>query len=144
MFVNNRDQLSGFGQRLFDLMTEAGFNTPRALAVRLLEQGLVIVNTRAKDPYKSQQSAIGCVEKKINHHLHEQTAKRLQVEFVLAYCNVFNCTPDYLFGFINTRYHSKNIQNACECTGLASRPSIIWINAGIPVQHILVILFSRI
>ena len=115
-----KDSLSKFGKRLSDLM---GQDTAKTLAKKLLDEGLVKVQYRGdKDDLNAlankEKNAIGAVEKKINKHLHAPDPSQIQGEFVLAYCNHFNCSADYLLCRTDIKTPNVAIRQICELTGL--------------------------
>lgn len=119
MAIKNDENLSPFGQKLLNLMGEQRCDTPKALAKKLLEAKLVSVNTRGKDIYKNEDNAVGSIEKKIRIHLHADDATCLQGEFVNAYCNFFDCSADFLFGYTDIRTPDVEVRKICEITGLS-------------------------
>lgn len=142
MFANKRDELSGFGQRIFDLMNAAGYPVVRDFAIKLLEQGLVTVNTRSKDPVKSRECAIDCVERKIVTHLNSANSNCLQGEFANAYHQFFGCSMDYLYGYTNVKTPSIEMQAICHYLGLSERAVYNLINGntyrkGYPINAVL-------
>ena len=46
--------------------------------------------------------------KKIQKHLNSDTTDDLQGEFVTAYCSLFKCSADYIFGFIPLENHEDS------------------------------------
>lgn len=121
MSIKNDEGLSGFGQKLMSLMLEVECDTPKALAIKLLELKLVSVKTRGEDVFKNKENAIGSIEKKIRTHLHSEDASCLQGEFVNAYCKFFNCSADYLFGYTEIKSSDIDIREICEKTGLSQK-----------------------
>ena len=121
MSIKNDDRLLGFGQKLMCLMLEKECDTPKALAIKLLESKLVTVKTRGADVFKNKENAIGSIEKKIRNHLHSEDATCLQGEFVNAYCKFFGCYADYLFGYTEVRSSNIDIRGICEKTGLSQK-----------------------
>ena len=121
MSIKNNDGLSGFGQKLMCLMLEKECNTPKALAIKLLESKLVTVKTRGENLFKNKENAIGSIEKKIRNHLHSEDATCLQGEFVNAYCKFFGCSADYLFGYTDVKSSDIDIRGICEKTGLSQK-----------------------
>ena len=121
MSIKNDEGLSEFGQKLMRLMIEKECDTPKALAIKLLESKLVTVKTRGEDIFKNEINAIGSIEKKIRNHLHSENASCLQGEFVNAYCKFFGCSADYLFGYTEVRSPDIDIRGICEKTGLSQK-----------------------
>jgi hypothetical protein len=113
------DELSSFGNRLMELMQSKECDTPKALAMRLLDEKLVTVNTRGKDIYKNKDNAVGSVEKKVRAHLHAKDGSALQGEFVIAYCKFFGCSADFLFGFTDIKTSDMDIRTICSKTGFS-------------------------
>ncbi len=81
--------------------------TTKELAKILYNKKLVTVKQRYSydDFSKIYGNAIESVDKKIQKHLRSDTADGLQGEYVMAYCNFFGCSSDYLFGFIDCKTH---------------------------------------
>lgn len=121
MSIKNDESLSEFGQRLMNLMLEKECETPKALAIKLLESKLVRVKTRGEDVFKNKDNAIGSIEKKIRTHLHSEDATCLQGEFVNAYCMFFSCSADYLFGYTEVKSSDIDVRGICEKTGLSQK-----------------------
>ena len=119
MAIKNNDNLSEFGKRLLALMAEKECDSPKDLAIQLLDAKLVKVDYRGKDISKKRDNAIGSVVKKIRVHLHAEDATCLQGEFVHAYCQFFSCSADYLFGYTPIRTADIQIRQICERTGLS-------------------------
>lgn len=117
MSLKNANDLSEFGSRLSNLLTEKNVS-PRTLAKNLLEKGLVHVKSRGKDPWTKDNNAIGAVEKKIRAHIKAADANCLQGEFVIAYCKYFDISSDYLFGITKLRTSDMELRRVCEITGL--------------------------
>lgn len=108
-----------FKNRLWKLMEENNIDTAKSLAKKLYDNNYVSV--KQKDSFDDKRTiywrAIDSVEKKIQKHLNSNTAKKLQGEYVIAYCNFFNCSADYLFGNIECQTHSTQFIH--EYTGLS-------------------------
>lgn len=121
MSIKNDEGLSEFGQKLMGLMLEKECETPKALAIKLLESKLVKVKTRGEDVFKNKDNAIGSIEKKIRNHLHSEDATCLQGEFVNAYCMFFCCSADYLFGYTDVKSSDIDVREICEKAGLSQK-----------------------
>lgn len=121
MALKNDEYISEFGKKIISLMTEKGCDSPKILATKLYDAGLVTVKSQGKDKYKRRDNAIGSIEKKIRVHIHSDGAYCLQGEFVLAYCKFFECSADYLFGFTDIKSPDIDVQNICEKTGLSEK-----------------------
>lgn len=108
----NHDDMKLFKNRLWILMTESGYDTAGKLAAALIERGLVSVRHAdympgvALDPLQSKKD-IEATRKKVERHLNADTADALQGEFARAYCQLFGCSADFLFGFISTPKHAQ-------------------------------------
>lgn len=122
--TENHDNLTQFGNRLWALMNKKGYDTPRKLAIALFDDGLVSVNSRSNDfttDEEIRKNAIGSVEKKIMKHLHASTMTNVQGEYIVAYCEHFHCSADYLFGYTNIQTGNPDIRSACKVTGLSEQ-----------------------
>ena len=108
MALKNRDDISEFGKRLYGLIADMDnradnvedmIRSPKGLAKKLYDQGLVHVNTKENfnSDYVNYNNAINSIEKKIVRHINTGVIKDQQGEFVLAYCRFFNCSSDSIF-----------------------------------------------
>lgn len=117
--TEDHSNLKLFRNRLWKLMEEKHIFTTKELAKILYNKKLVTVKQRHSydDFSKIYGNAIESVDKKIQKHLRSDTADGLQGEYVIAYCNFFGCSADYLFGSIDCKTHdSQFIQDE---TGLS-------------------------
>ena len=130
MALKNRDDISEFGKRLYGLIADMDGDTeneedkiksPKGLAKKLYDQGLVHVNT--KDNFNSEyinyNNAINSIEKKIVRHINTGIIKDQQGEFVLAYSRFFNCSSDYILGLSEIKSPNLTVRGICEVTGLS-------------------------
>lgn len=117
--TEDHSDLTLFKNRLWKLMVEKHIYTTKELAKMLYNLNLVTVRQKPSydEPSKIHGNAIGAIDKKIQDHLKADTAKKLQGEFVIAYCTFFGCSSDYLFGFINCATH--DMQFIHDYTGLS-------------------------
>lgn len=129
--TEDHSDLTLFKNRLWKLMVEKHIYTTKELAKMLYNQKLVTVRQKNSydEPSKTYGNAIGAIDKKIQDHLKADTAKKLQGEFVIAYCTFFGCSSDYLFGFVNCATH--DMQFIHDYTGL-SEATINKLNSRIP------------
>ena len=110
--TENHDDMKLFKNRLWFLMSGTGYDTAGKLAAALIGRGLVSVRHAdytpgdAWDPLQEKKD-IEATRKKVERHLNADTADALQGEFVRAYCQLFNCSADFLFGFISTPTHAQ-------------------------------------
>lgn len=122
--TEQHDDLTQFGNRLWALMKERGYDTPQKLAIVLYNANLVSVNSKPNDfttPREIYKNAVGSVEKKIRAHLHASSPAKVQGEFIVAYCAHFQCSADYLFGYTEIQSGNPDIRNACKLTGLTEK-----------------------
>lgn len=111
-----------FGDRLLDLMEVKGFSTPKALAVKFYDDKIVKVHSReSTDPFSRRDNAISSIEKKIRVHTRLDKAEKVQGEFILAYCDFFECSADYLLGFTDIKTPNIDVRTICEKTGLCEK-----------------------
>ena len=117
------EDMSLFRNRLWKLMEQKKIGTVKQLAKVLYDAGLVKVNQKDNfnSPEANLNNAIGSVEKKIQTHLNADTCDRLQGEYVLAYCTIFGCSADYLFGRSDIVSGNIDVRRFCECTGLSEK-----------------------
>ena len=110
--TENHDDLQLFRNRLWFLMSKSGYDAAKKLAAALIKRGLVSVRHAdytpgdAWDPLQEQKD-IEATRKKVERHLNADTADALQGEFARAYCQLFGCSADLLFGFITTPTHAQ-------------------------------------
>jgi len=117
------NDLSAFGNRLWALM-ENVYDNPKDLATVLYDSGLVKVNSyRAayNEEWVTRKNAIGSITKKIEAHLNATEVDGAQGEMIRAYCSVFHCSADYLFGFTPIKSEDIEIRRICERTGLSEK-----------------------
>jgi len=117
------NDLSAFGNRLWALM-ENVYDNPKDLATVLYDSGLVKVNSyRAayNEEWVTRKNAIGSITKKIEAHLNATEVDDAQGEMIRAYCSVFHCSADYLFGFTPVKSGDIEIRRICERTGLSEK-----------------------
>lgn len=130
MALKNETDLSGFGLRLMNLMKEAGYDTPKKLATELYNKKLASVTPRkGGDIFRREGNAIESISKKINNHIKSTCATCLQGEFVKAYCEIFNVSADYLFGYTEIRSQDIAVREICKKTSLSENSVIRLINA---------------
>lgn len=116
--TEDHSDLSLFKNRLWKLMEAHGIYTAKELAKELYHNGLVSVKQKPnyESIEKNEGNAIGAVEKKIQVHLKSDTTDKLQGEYVSAYCRLFSCSADFLFGHIGETTH--DIHYISQETGL--------------------------
>ena len=130
MALKNREDISEFGKRLYGLIAEKDSKTenvedmirsPKGLAKKLYDQGLVHVNTKENfnSDYVNYNNAINSIEKKIVRHINTGIIKDQQGEFVLAYSRFFNCSSDYLLGLSEVKSANPTVRGISEATGLS-------------------------
>lgn len=107
--TEDHSNLKLFRNRLWKLMEEKHIFTTKELAKILYNKKLVTVKQRySYDNFsKIYGNAIESVDKKIQKHLRSDTTDGLQGEYVMAYCQFFGCSSDFLFGFIDCKTHDK-------------------------------------
>lgn len=114
------NDMSLFKNRLWSLMGEE-YNSPKQLAKELYDAGLVKVKQRENynDERVDNNNAYGSIEKKIRKHCKSDTASEVQGEFILAYCQFFGCSADYLLGFTDIRTDNMDTRQICDKTKLS-------------------------
>lgn len=119
------DDPSLFKNRLWTLMRgkDVNLDTPRKLATLLYNEGYVLAKKRNNDSFnehfKDKSNTIGSMEKKIRIQLNSDSADCMEGEYVIAYCNIFCCSADYLFGYTDIKTCDIEIRRICEITGLS-------------------------
>lgn len=90
MALRNDETISNLGQRLYSLMDEKGLDSPKDLAKRLYEEGLVHVKTRENynSPERDRDNAVLSIEKKIVRHIKSGVISDQNGEYVIAYRGV--------------------------------------------------------
>lgn len=121
MALRNDETISALGQRLYALMDEKGLTSPKDLAKKLYELGLVHVNTRENfnSPERDRDNAILSIEKKIVRHIKSGIVSDQNGEYVLAYSRFFECSSDYLLGLTDIRTPDVETRRICELLGLS-------------------------
>lgn len=120
--------LNSFCNRLIKLMYDNNYYDDNKCAVKrlakdLYDKGLVTVNQKPnfEDEKKNYNNAIEGVVNKIEVHLQADTPNKLQGEFVLAYCEIFGCSADYLFSNTSIISGNPDVRVFCEATGLSEK-----------------------
>ena len=120
MKKQEHNDMSLFKNRLWSLMSEK-YDSPKQLAKELYDAGLVRVKQRENynDERIDKNNAYGSIEKKIRKHCKSDNASVVQGEFILAYCQFFGCSADYLLGFTDIRTNNMDTRQICEMTKLS-------------------------
>ena len=117
------EDLSKFGNRLLNMMIGTKFDTAPKLATELYRRHLVSVKQKSTTvfagPEDVEKYAIGSIKKKIEAHINADTPDKLQGEFVRAYCELFQCSADYLFCRTDIKSPDMTVRAICEKTGLS-------------------------
>ncbi|MDE6993460.1 MAG: hypothetical protein K2P41_03405, partial [Lachnospiraceae bacterium] len=102
-------------------MDEKGLDSPKDLAKRLYELGLVHVKTRENynSPERDRDNAILSIEKKIVRHIKSGTVSDQNGEYILAYSKFFGCSADYILALTNIRTPDVETRRICELLGLS-------------------------
>ena len=102
-------------------------NLPRVLAMEFVNSGIVSLTAGAKE---TKEGLIENTRQKISRDI--KNGSPLKVEFLDWYCRFFNCSADYLMGYIDTPTHEeKEIQELTDLndgtvrTLLHKRPEVI-------------------
>lgn len=130
MALRNQESISEFGRRLYSLIDEYDsaaenkdnmIKSPKGLAKRLYDQGLIHVNTRENYDYESRDynNAVGSIEKSIVNHIKTGVIKDQKGEFVIAYSRFFKCSADYILCLTDIRTPDVETRRICEITGLS-------------------------
>lgn len=107
-----------FVKRLVFLCSQKGIkyksieNLPRVLAMEFVNSGIVSLTAGAKE---TKEGLIENTRQKISRDI--KNGSPLKVEFLDWYCRFFNCSADYLMGYIDTPTHEEKSMK--ELTGLA-------------------------
>lgn len=111
-----------FKERLKYLMDQNGYNA-NSLGTELYVKDLVQVKSHPQyytSDDEIKKNKIGSIVKKIRDHLNPEKTI-LQAEFIYAYCEIFNCSADYLLGFSDISSHDVDVKSICEKTGLSQQ-----------------------
>lgn len=141
MYFRNRDYNddSLFKTRLKKLVDEAGIQSARKLAEILFDKKLVDYKPKKEDDeeWKFKQDRIGAIAKKVQAHLNADTPKKVTGEYIEAYCKLFHCSPDYLFGRTVIRSDEIEVRRFCEVSGLSEAAVMRLVNSErseVPIQ----------
>ena len=102
--MNNAHECT-FGERLEKLMIEDGIDIAKKkgadteLASRMLARGCL--SFYVNEYYQARNSA----RTQIGRHRNAISASSLEGKWLKAYCDYFNCSADYLFGYIDLPTH---------------------------------------
>lgn len=113
----NHDDERFFHARLWKLMKGRNLSTARGLALALFDEGIVPVDSASEDKI----SIIGSMTRRIQEHLNWEKADKLQGRYVIAYCNYFGCSADYLFGLSSIKSSNQDVISFCKATGLSEK-----------------------
>lgn len=139
MLINytNPSDYKKFRNRLSALMLQHNppYKTARALATALydldcdngLKYHLAKFNENA-ETFKRRSNAIGSIEKQVAKHLNHDDVDILKGNFVLAYCDLFQCSPDFLFGYTNIMTNVPYVRTFCEKTYLSEDSVQVLLN----------------
>lgn len=112
-----------FVNRIIFLCSQKGIkyksieNLPRVLAMEFVNSGIVSLTAGAKE---TKEGLIENTRQKISRDI--KNGSPLKVEFLDWYCRFFNCSADYLMGYLDTPTHEeKGIQELTGLNGSASR-----------------------
>lgn len=103
--MNNAHECT-FGERLEKLMVEDGIDIAKKkgadteLASRMLARGCL--SFYVNEYYQARNSA----RTQIGRHRNAISASSLEGKWLKAYCDYFNCSADYLFGYIDLPTHA--------------------------------------
>lgn len=115
--MNNAHECT-FGERLEKLMVEDGIDIAKKkgadteLASRMLARGCL--SFYVNEYYQARNSA----RTQIGRHRNAISASSLEGKWLKAYCDYFNCSADYLFGYISLPTHTNS--DIAKQTGLSS------------------------
>lgn len=107
-----------FKNRLRILMALKKLSTARDLAKAMYDNGNITVEV---GEYDDGSIAISSMARRIQEHLNWDNADRLQGRYVVAYCDYFKCSADYLFGRTTLKSDNPNVIEFCESTGLSEK-----------------------
>ena len=123
MALRSDKSLSALGQRLYGLMDERGLKSPKELAKKLYELGLVHVKTRENfnNWERDRDNAVLSIEKKIVRHIKTGVISHQQGEYILAYSKFFGCSSDYVLGLTDIKSANIGVRHICEMLGLSEK-----------------------
>lgn len=107
-----------FNERLRSLMKAKNLKTARDLAKALYESENITVTVSEYDDGTIAKSNMA---RRIQDHLIWESADKLQGKYVMAYCNYFGCSADYLFGRTPLKSGNTKVTDFCETTGLSEK-----------------------
>ena len=101
----NHDDLTLFKNRLWKLMEDNGIKTSLEMAKNLICHKCLNISNFDELDSSEKSKKYDSERKKIDVHLKSDTAEHLQSSYLIAYCKFFNCSADYLLGFIDLPTH---------------------------------------
>ncbi len=131
MAISKDTANSSFGKRLMELIEdkdrtekpEERIKNIKGLATKFYELKLVKVSEKKTfdDPIHIRNNRINSIEKKILMHVNTGIITDKHGDYLVAYCNFFNCSSDYLLGFSDIKSQDMSIRTICEMTGLGEK-----------------------
>ena len=119
---NHKDEKL-FKNRLWRLMEREGIHTTRALAEKLASSDITIRYREKSGETSSKEEVlhkkIESINKQVQKHLNAKTCDCLSGEYAIAYCKLFDCSFDYLYG--KDTCNTKTNQFIQDETGLSDK-----------------------
>jgi hypothetical protein len=111
-----------FKNRLWYLMEKKKFETAKDLATALCDNNLINVSRKKETEHTGTYSDeeirklnISAIERKVKSHMNLEDiaiSKDLTPDYIFAYCKLFHCSSDFLFGVLDfPTYDEKFISN---------------------------------
>ncbi|MDD3795250.1 MAG: hypothetical protein PHE06_04635 [Lachnospiraceae bacterium] len=108
-----------FNCRLWYLMKKKRIETAKDLAYKLYNAGYTLVDRNEED--FDGEIAVNNIARRIQEHLNSEDIQKLQSRFIMAYCDFFDCSADYLLGRRLIESNNPDIKYFCEATGLSEK-----------------------
>ncbi|MDD4371141.1 MAG: hypothetical protein PHD56_08730 [Anaerostipes sp.] len=108
-----------FNCRLWYLMKKKSIETAKELAHNLYNAGYALVDKNEED--FDGEIAVNNIARRIQEHLNSEDIQKLQSRFIMAYCDFFGCSADYLLGRTLIESNNPDTKHFCEITGLSEK-----------------------
>ncbi len=125
----NGNEIPDFGKRLKYLIGKDNCykrGISQIIAEDMIKKGLI-----EPDEGQTEESCISSSAKSIRNHLKCQSFDSVGPKWISVYAHYFNCSADFLLGFINAPTHRTN--SICDTTGLSISAAELlqkWTNEG--------------
>ncbi|MDD3747641.1 MAG: hypothetical protein PHD70_14360 [Anaerostipes sp.] len=115
----DNESIEKFNCRLWNLMRKKKIEKAKDLAYKLYNAGYDLVTKNEED--FDGEIAVNNIAKRIQVHLNSEDIQKLQSRFIMAYCDFFGCSADYLLGRTLIESNNPDTKHFCEVTGLSEK-----------------------